>query len=93
MATQRTVTRQVQKVLEFQHFLVKILREISHETFQGTSIPERIDYLMYASAPDVKMTAVNFALPFHMGRDKEGAPMSISDHEGLYGEYLVETRR
>jgi len=47
---------------------------------------------MYASAPTVKMTCVKFALPFHMGRDKEGAPMSLSDHEGLYGEYLVEWR-
>lgn len=61
-------------------------------SYKGTAIPERIDYLMYASAPGVKMTCVNFALPFHMGRDKEGAPMSLSDHEGLYGEYLVERR-
>lgn len=63
-------------------------------SYKGTAIPERIDYLMYASAPQVKMTCVNFALPFHMGRDPEtGDPMSISDHEGLFGEYLVEWRQ
>jgi len=59
-------------------------------TYKGTAIPERIDYLMYSSSPAVKMRSLRFIMPFLMGKDKEGNAMSVSDHEGLYAEFLVE---
>ena len=38
------------------------------------------------------MGCSNFIMPFLMGRGKDGRPVSVSDHEGLYGEFLVERR-
>ena len=61
-------------------------------TYKGTAIPERIDYLMFSCAPRMKMKTYNFIMPFHVGKDRRGNAMSISDHEGLYAEFLVEPR-
>ena len=59
-------------------------------TYGDGAIPERIDYLMYRCSPDVKMRTYNFKLPLIMGKDASGRPMSVSDHEGLHAEYIVE---
>ena len=61
-------------------------------TYGNGAAPERIDYLMYRPSPRVKMRTYDFWLPLVMGKDAAGRPMSVSDHEGLHAEFIVEKR-
>ena len=59
-------------------------------TYSSGAIPERIDFLLFASRKDVKMRTFNYVLPNLMGRQADGNLISLSDHEAIHAEYLVE---
>ena len=59
-------------------------------TYGKGAMPERIDYLMYRCSPNIKMRTYDFKLPMLMGKDASGRPMSVSDHESLHAEFIVE---
>ena len=61
-------------------------------TYGGGAMPERIDYLMYRCSPNIKMRTYDFSLPLIMGKDASGRPMSVSDHESLHVEFIVEMK-
>ena len=61
-------------------------------TYGKGAMPERIDYLMYRCSPHIKMRTYDFTLPLIMGKDASGRPMSVSDHESLHVEFIVEMR-
>ena len=61
-------------------------------TYGGGAMPERIDYLMYRCSPSIKMRTYDFSLPLIMGKDASGRPMSVSDHESLHVEFIVEMK-
>ena len=53
-------------------------------------VPERIDYLMYWAAPFIHMETTNFSLPQHTTMNEKGEHVSLSDHEALFAEFLIE---
>ena len=58
---------------------------------EGTDwIPERIDYLMYSCSPNITMRTYDFKLPMVIGKDEYGKAMSVSDHESLLAEFIIE---
>ena len=59
-------------------------------TYGKGAMPERIDYLMYRCSPNIKMRTYDFKLPLLMGKDASGRPMSVSDHEALHAEFIIE---
>ena len=59
-------------------------------TYNNGAMPERIDYLMYRCSPNIKMRTYDFTLPQITGKDGSGRPMSVSDHESLHAEFIVE---
>ena len=61
-------------------------------TYGKGALPERIDYLMYRCGPNIKMRTYDFKLPLIMGIDASGKPMSVSDHEALHAEFIVEMK-
>ena len=61
-------------------------------TYGKGAVPERIDYLMYRCGSNVKMRTYDFKMPLLMGKDISGRPMSVSDHEGLHVEFIIEKR-
>lgn len=63
-----------------------------HNTYTHDSLPERIDYLMYWAAPNVAMKTVNFTMPMFNTVNKEGQVVSLSDHEALQADFLIERR-
>ena len=64
-----------------------------HNTYTHDSLPERIDYLMYWAAPHVAMKTVNFTMPMFNTINKEGQVVSLSDHEALQADFLIERRK
>ena len=62
-----------------------------HNTYtKESTIPERIDYLMYWAAPDTAMKCVNFTMPMYTTRNNKGKIVSLSDHEALQADFLIE---
>ena len=61
-------------------------------TYGKGALPERIDYLMYRCGPNIQMRTYDFKLPLIMGIDASGKPMSVSDHEALHAEFIVEMK-
>ena len=62
-----------------------------HNTYTKDSmIPERIDYLMYWAAPNTAMKCMNFTMPMHTTKNKWGKLVSLSDHEFLQADFLIE---
>ncbi len=64
-----------------------------HNTYSLESTPERIDYLMYWAAPHVAMCTLNFTMPMYTTLNRKGDVVSLSDHEALRAEFLIERRR
>ena len=63
-----------------------------HNTYTHDSLPERIDYLMYWAAPNTAMKCVNFTMPMFSTTNSEGNLVSLSDHEALQADFLIEKR-
>lgn len=63
-----------------------------YNTYSSGSSPERIDYLMYWAAPDLAMCTLNFTMPMFTTQNKKGQVVSLSDHEALRAEFLIERR-
>jgi len=61
-------------------------------TYGKGAMPERIDYLMYRCSPNIKMRTYDFKLPLLMGKDASGRAMSVSDHESLHAEFIIEMK-
>lgn len=62
-------------------------------TYTRSALPERIDYLMYASVSNIKMKTYEFIMPVFMTRNKQGRLISLSDHEAILAVYIVERKR
>jgi len=63
-----------------------------HNTYSASDAPERIDYLMYWAAPHVAMCTLNFTMPMYTTKNRKGDIVSLSDHEALNAEFLIERR-
>jgi hypothetical protein len=59
-------------------------------TYGNGAMPERIDYLMYRCNSNIKMRTYDFKLPLLMGKDASGQAMSVSDHEAMHAEFIIE---
>ena len=56
-----------------------------------SDIPERIDYLMYrVDSPNIVLKCINFTMPMHTTKNKKGKVVSLSDHEFLLADFLIE---
>lgn len=64
-----------------------------HNTYSSEYAPERIDYLMYWAAPHVAMCTLNFTMPMYTTKSRKGDIVSLSDHEALNAEFLIESRK
>lgn len=62
-------------------------------SYTGGSPPERIDYLMYRPKDDVKMRTYDFSMPLFMTHGVDGKIISLSDHEALFANFIVEKKR
>ena len=45
---------------------------------------------MYWAAPDTAMKCVNFTMPMYTTRNNKGKIVSLSDHEALQADFLIE---
>jgi len=63
-----------------------------HNTYSASDAPERIDYLMYWAAPHIAMCTRNFTMPMFTTKNGKGNVVSLSDHEALDVEFLIERR-
>jgi len=63
-----------------------------HNTYSASDAPERIDYLMYWAAPHIAMCTRNFTMPMYTTINRKGEVVSLSDHEALDAEFLIERR-
>merc|ERR1712025_881051 len=63
-----------------------------HNTYSASDAPERIDYLMYWAAPHIAMCTRNFTMPMYTTINRKGNVVSLSDHEALDAEFLIERR-
>jgi len=63
-----------------------------HNTYSASDAPERIDYLMYWAAPHIAMCTRNFTMPMYTTKNRKGELVSLSDHEALDAEFLIERR-
>ena len=63
-----------------------------HNTYSASDAPERIDYLMYWAAPQIAMCTLNFTMPMYTTKNRKGDTVSLSDHEALNAEFLIERR-
>lgn len=63
-----------------------------HNTYSSRDDAVRIDYLMYWAAPHVAMCTANFTMPMYTTRNGKGQVVSLSDHEALSAEFLIERR-
>jgi len=63
-----------------------------HNTYSSGDDAVRIDYLMYWAAPQVAMCTANFTMPMYTTKNRDGHVVSLSDHEALSGEFLIERR-
>jgi len=63
-----------------------------HNTYSASDAPERIDYLMYWAAPHIAMCTRNFTMPMYTTKNRKGEIVSLSDHEALDAEFLIERR-
>ena len=63
-----------------------------YNTYSSDFTPERIDYLMYWASPEVAMCTRNFTMPMYTTQNGEGEVVSLSDHEALSAEFLIEKR-
>lgn len=61
-------------------------------TYTRHDAPERIDFLMYTAAPHMKMKTVEFSMPMYRTKNKQGRVVSLSDHEALQADFLIEPR-
>ncbi len=59
-------------------------------TYTGDACPERIDYLMFWARPGLHMRTTDFVMPMFMTRNGRDQLISLSDHEALHAEFLVE---
>jgi len=64
-----------------------------YNTYSSEFTPERIDYLMYWASPEVAMCTSNFTMPMYNTHNEKGDIVSLSDHEALSAEFLIEKRR
>lgn len=64
-----------------------------YNTYSAADSPERIDYLMYWAAPHVAMCTLNFTMPMYTTVNDKGETASLSDHEALRAEFLIERRQ
>jgi len=63
-----------------------------HNTYSASDAPERIDYLMYWASPHIAMCTRNFTMPMYTTKNRKGEVVSLSDHEALDAEFLIERR-
>ena len=61
-----------------------------HNSYTGAAYPERIDLLMFRARPGLRMHTENFIMPVFVTRAGGGKVCSLSDHEALLAEYVVE---
>lgn len=62
-------------------------------TYTRSADPERIDYLLYYSAPWVKMTTYEYSTPVILTRNVKGSHISLSDHEAISCTFVIERRK
>jgi hypothetical protein len=63
-----------------------------HNTYTREDAPERIDYLMYWSKPDIRMCTSKFTMPMYQTKNRQGQVVSLSDHEALQADFLIERK-
>ena len=62
-----------------------------HNSYTRAAFPERIDLLMFRARPGLRMRTKNFLMPVFVTRTGvKGEVCSLSDHEALLAEYVVE---
>ena len=48
---------------------------------------------MYWAAPQIAMCTLNFTMPMYTTKNRKGDTVSLSDHEALNAEFLIERRQ
>ena len=62
-------------------------------TYTRAAYPERIDLLMFRARPGLRMRTKDFVMPMFVTRAGGGKAVSLSDHEALLAEYVIEQAR
>ena len=60
-----------------------------HNTYADGN-PERIDYLMYWAGPHVALVTSQYTMPILRTINSKGRAVSLSDHEALSVEFIIE---
>ena len=63
-----------------------------HNTYTREDAPERIDYLMYWASSTIAMCTAKFNMPMYTTKNRAGEIVSLSDHESLQADFLIERR-
>ena len=61
-------------------------------SYTAEALPERIDYLLYRGRPELNMRTKKFVMPMFITRNRKHKLISISDHEALHVEFLVDVQ-
>ena len=59
-------------------------------TYTHTSLPQRIDYIMFWSTPNISMKTADFIMPRYTTLNSNGKILSLSDHEALHANFLIK---